>query len=262
LDPGRQGVIRISAAIVVSDLHRRFGGVAAVAGASFSVEEGVTTGLIGPNGAGKSTVLGCIAGAIRPTSGSIRYGETEIAGLAAHQVARLGITRTFQISSEFPRLTVMENLLVGVRSCRGERFWEAVCGPVLWRREEQRHVDRGRQLLADFDMSHMESSLAGELSGGQKRLLELMRALMMEPRVLLLDEPFAGVNPRLAGEIQEHLLELRRNGLTMLMIEHELGIVERMCDQVVVMAQGRVIAEGTMGDVARRSEVLDAYLVG
>jgi ABC-type branched-subunit amino acid transport system ATPase component len=123
-------------------------------------------------------------------------------------------------------------------------------------------VERARRLLADFDMTHMESALAGELSGGQKRLLELMRALMMEPRVVLLDEPFAGVNPRLAAEIQEQLLELRRGGLTMLMIEHELGIVERMCDHVVVMAQGRVIAEGTMEDVARRSEVLDAYLVG
>jgi ABC-type branched-subunit amino acid transport system ATPase component len=252
----------MAAAIEVSDLHRRFGGVAAVAGASFSVQEGVITGLIGPNGAGKSTVLGAIAGAIRPSSGSIRYEGNEIAGLPAHRVARLGIARTFQISSEFPKLTVMENLLVAVKQSRGERFWEAVCGPILWRRDEQRHVERARRLLVDFDMAHMESSLAGELSGGQKRLLELMRALMMEPRVLLLDEPFAGINPRLAGEIQEQLLALRRAGLTMLMIEHELGIVERMCDQVVVMAQGRVIAEGPMGDVARRAEVLDAYLVG
>ena len=250
------------AAIVVSDLHRHFGGVVAVADASFSVEEGVITGLIGPNGAGKSTVLGSIAGAIRPTGGSILYEGKEIAGLPAYRVARLGITRTFQISSEFPRLSVMENLLVAVTRCKGDRFWEAVRRPTVWRKAEAEHVERARRLLADFDMTHMESSLAGELSGGQKRLLELMRALMMEPHVLLLDEPFAGVNPRLAGEIQQQLLELRRNGLTMLMIEHELGIIERMCDHVVVMAQGRVIAEGTMGDVARRGEVLDAYLVG
>ncbi len=249
-------------ALVVTDLHRNFGGVAAVAGASFEVQEGLITGLIGPNGAGKSTVLGAIAGAIRPTSGSIRCGDREIAGLPAYRIARLGIARTFQVSSEFARLTLMENLLVATPRIKGDRFWEAACGPLLWRRDEQRHVERARRLLADFDMTHMASTLAGELSGGQKRLLELMRALMMEPRVLLLDEPFAGVNPRLAGEIQDQLLELRAGGLTILMIEHELGIIERVCDQVVVMAQGRVIAEGAMSDVAQRAEVLDAYLVG
>jgi ABC-type branched-subunit amino acid transport system ATPase component len=248
--------------LVVSGLRRLFGGVEAVADASFSVKPGAITGLIGPNGAGKSTVLGAIAGAIRPTGGSIRYEGAEISGLPAHRVARRGIGRTFQISSEFPRLTVMENLLVAVQRARGEAFWQALCGPRFWKRDEQRHVERACELLEAFDMARMESTLAGELSGGQKRLLELMRALMMEPRLLLLDEPFAGVNPRLVRDIQQQLFELRRSGLTMLMIEHELGIVERMCDHVIVMARGRVIAEGGMEDVARRSDVLDAYLVG
>lgn len=252
----------MTSALVVSDLHRNFGGVAAVAGASFEVQQGLITGLIGPNGAGKSTVLNAIAGAIRPTSGSITFNGEEIGGLPAYRIARLGIARTFQASSEFPRLTVMENLLVAARRMKGDRLWEAACGALLWRRDEQRHVERARRLLADFDMSHMAATLAGELSGGQKRLLELMRPLMMEPQVLLLDEPFAGVNPRLAGEIQDQLLELRSQGLTIMMIEHELGIIERVCDQVVVMAQGRVIAEGAMADLAQRSEVLDAYLVG
>ena len=248
--------------LVVRDLRRDFGGVHAVAGASFAVEAGSITGLIGPNGAGKSTVLTMIAGALKPTSGSVRWGQVEIAGRSSHEVARGGIVRTFQISSEFPRLTVLENLLVAVPYQRGESVWNAVFRRRSWRAEERVSIERARAVLERFGMADKEDEYAGNLSGGQKRLLELSRALMADPALLLLDEPMAGVNPTLARRIEEHLLQLRDEGLTMLMVEHELGTVERLCDPIVVMAQGRVIFEGSMTEVRSNQEVLDAYLVG
>jgi ABC-type branched-subunit amino acid transport system ATPase component len=170
--------------------------------------------------------------------------------------------RTFQISSEFPRLTVLENLLVAVPHQHGESLGNAVFRRRSWRRQERASLERARTLLERFGIAEKEDEYAGELSGGQKRLLELSRALMAEPTILLLDEPMAGVNPTLAQRIEEHLLELRDEGLTMLMVEHELSVVERVCDPVVVMAQGRVIFEGSMAEVRSNEEVLDAYLVG
>jgi branched-chain amino acid transport system permease protein len=248
--------------LTVTDLHRQFGGVHAVNGASFQVPPGQITGLIGPNGAGKSTALNVIAGALKPTAGKISYRGQDITGLTAYKVARHGITRTFQISSEFARLTVLENLLVAAPGQRGEALWQAALGKRYWRPYERKMVQRARELLARFDMSAKEDEYAGNLSGGQKRLLELMRGLMSDPALLLLDEPMAGVNPSLARRIEQHLLDLRSEGLTMLMIEHELAVVERLCDPVIVMAQGRVISQGTMAEVRTDREVLDAYLIG
>jgi branched-chain amino acid transport system permease protein len=248
--------------LTVTDLHRQFGGVHAVNGASFQVPPGQITGLIGPNGAGKSTALNVIAGALKPTAGKISYRDQDITGLPAYKVARRGIIRTFQISSEFAALTVLENLLVAAPSQRGEALWQAALGKRYWRPQERAMVQRARRLLARFDMSAKEDEYAGNLSGGQKRLLELMRGLMADPALLLLDEPMAGVNPSLARRIEQHLLDLRGEGLTMLMIEHELAVVERLCDPVIVMAQGRVISQGTMAEVRTDREVLDAYLIG
>jgi branched-chain amino acid transport system permease protein len=248
--------------LTVTDLHRQFGGVHAVNGASFHVPPGQITGLIGPNGAGKSTALNVIAGALKPTAGKISYRDQDITGLPAYKVARRGIIRTFQISSEFAALTVLENLLVAAPSQRGETLWQAALGKRYWRPQERAMVQRARRLLARFDMSAKEDEYAGNLSGGQKRLLELMRGLMADPALLLLDEPMAGVNPSLARRIEQHLLDLRGEGLTMLMIEHELAVVERLCDPVIVMAQGRVISQGTMAEVRTDREVLDAYLIG
>jgi ABC-type branched-subunit amino acid transport system ATPase component len=248
--------------LTVTDLHREFGGVHAVKGASFAVPPGRITGLIGPNGAGKSTALNVIAGALKPTAGKISYRGQDITGLPAHKVARRGIIRTFQISSEFARLTVLENLLVAAPGQRGEALWQAALGKRYWRPQERTMVQRARQLLARFDMSAKENEYAGNLSGGQKRLLELMRGLMADPALLLLDEPMAGVNPSLARRIERYLLDLRGEGLTMLMIEHELAVVERLCDPVIVMAQGRVISQGTMAEIRTDREVLDAYLIG
>jgi ABC-type branched-subunit amino acid transport system ATPase component len=248
--------------LTVADLHRQFGGVHAVNGASFQVPPGRITGLIGPNGAGKSTVLNVIAGALKPTAGKISYRGQDITGLPAYKVARRGIIRTFQISSEFAGLTVLENLLVAAPDQRGEALWQAALGKRYWRPREQTMVQRARELLARFDMSAKEDEYAGNLSGGQKRLLELMRGLMADAALLLLDEPMAGVNPSLARRIEQHLLDLRGEGLTMLMIEHELAVVERLCDPVIVMAQGRVISQGTMAEVRTDREVLDAYFIG
>ncbi|HWG64535.1 MAG TPA: ABC transporter ATP-binding protein [Streptosporangiaceae bacterium] len=246
----------------VRDVHRQFGGVRAVNGATFDVPAAGITGLIGPNGAGKSTVLNVIAGAVKPSSGEIAFREQDVTGLPSYKLARRGIIRTFQISSEFAALTVLENLLVAAPSQRGEALWQAAMGKRYWRTQERAMVERARELLAQFDMSAKEDEYAGNLSGGQKRLLELMRGLMASPSLLLLDEPMAGVNPSLARRIEQHLLDLCGAGLTMLMIEHELAVVERLCDPVVVMAQGRVISQGTMADVRADREVLDAYLIG
>jgi ABC-type branched-subunit amino acid transport system ATPase component len=247
----------------VRDLARNFGGVQAVDGVSFHVEPGTVTGLIGPNGAGKTTALGMIAGAIRPSAGAVVFDGRDVTGKAPMAVARLGLIRTFQISSEFARLTLLENLLVAAPDNPGESLAASLLlGGRAWKARERELVDRGRELLARFELASKEDEYAGNLSGGQKRLLEIMRALMAEPKLLLLDEPMAGVNPTLGRKIEGHLRDLRESGLTMLMIEHELGVVERLCDRVIVMAQGKVISEGTMESLRKNQEVLDAYLVG
>ena len=246
----------------VRDVHREFGGLKAVDGASFDAQRGRITGLIGPNGAGKSTLMGVVAGSIKPTAGRVLFEGADITGRPPHQVARRGIIRTFQLSAEFTKLTVIENLLVAAQAQKGESLLGAELGPLYWGRDEAALVERARELLDRFGMTRMESEIGANLSGGQKRLLEIMRALMAGPKLLLLDEPFAGVNPTLARDIERYLLDLRDEGLSMVMVEHELAVVERVCDPVVVMAQGRVIAEGSMRDVRSRREVLDAYLVG
>jgi ABC-type branched-subunit amino acid transport system ATPase component len=248
--------------LIVSDVVRGYGGVRAVDGASFEAKRGRVTGLIGPNGAGKSTLIGIIGGQIKAAAGSILFEGDEVMGQAPHKVARRGIIRTFQLSAEFTHLTVLENLLVAAQEQRGESLVGAELGRAYWGRSENALVSEARDVLDRFSMASKETELAGNLSGGQKRLLEIMRALMARPKLLLLDEPFAGVNPTLARSIEERLLELRDEGLSMIMVEHELGVVERLCDPVLVMARGKVIAEGSMHDVGARREVLDAYLVG
>jgi branched-chain amino acid transport system ATP-binding protein/branched-chain amino acid transport system permease protein len=246
----------------VRDLARDFGGVQAVDGVSFAVPQAQITGLIGPNGAGKSTVLKLIAGAIAPTRGQILVDGEDIAGRPQYRVARLGVVRTFQHTSEFPRLTVLENLLVAAPGQPGDSFGGALLGRRHARRRQGELLGRAYGLLEEFSLAHHADTLAGELSGGQRRLVEIMRALMAEPRILLLDEPMAGVNPTLRLTIEDHLRRLADAGLTMLMVEHELGAVERVCDSVHVMAQGRLLASGTMGDLRRNEEVIGAYLVG
>ena len=246
----------------VAGLRATLSGVRAVDGMSFAVPAGTIIGLIGPNGAGKSTTLKLIAGSLRPDSGHVRYAGHDITGRQVHQIARLGLVRTFQLSSEFARLTVLENLLVAAVRQRGASMVGALAGKRYWRAQEAELTARARQLLAEFHMSHVTDSYAGQLSGGQKRIVEIMRALMAGPRMLLLDEPLAGVSPSLRDVIAGHLVRLREQGLTMVMVEHELGAVEQCCDSVIVMAQGRILAEGSMGQMRANKEVVDAYLLG
>ncbi len=254
--------VRDSPLLEAKVLRKEFGGVHAVEEATFTVQVGRITGLIGPNGAGKSTVLGMLAGAIAPSSGEVLYREEAITKLPPHRRAQRGLIRTFQQSSEFAQLTVLENLLVAVNGVRGERLSGALLTKRFWRPQQDAEVDRARAMLDRFSMLAQQDEPAGSLSGGQKRLVEIMRALMASPEMLLLDEPMAGVNPTLARRIEEHLSSLRDEGLTMLMVEHELGIVDRLCDSVIVMARGRVIARGPMSTLRVNQEVLDAYLIG
>jgi branched-chain amino acid transport system ATP-binding protein len=207
-------------------------------------------------------VVGIVGGAIAPSGGRVVFDGADVTAMPPHHRARAGLVRTYQLSSEFGRLTVLENLLVAAPGQLGERMRALVYGKRYWRRQEQELLDRARLLLDRFAMSHTENEYAGNLSGGQKRLLEIMRALMCQPKLLLLDEPMAGVNPTLARVIEGYLADLAAEGLTMLLVEHELGLVERLSESVIVMAQGKVIATGSMPDLRARPEVLNAYLAG
>ncbi|HET8607617.1 MAG TPA: branched-chain amino acid ABC transporter ATP-binding protein/permease [Gaiellaceae bacterium] len=243
-------------------LTRSFEGVKAVDDVSLAFARGRLTGLIGPNGAGKSTTLAMLAGTLAPTGGTILFRGEEITRLPAYRRARRGIVRTFQLASEFKRLTVYENLLSAVPRQRGDSFRGAVLGRRYWRADERLAIERAEAMLDRFGLTAHGDTYAGDLSGGQRRLVEIMRALMTEPEVLLLDEPMAGVHPELARRIGELLLGLCADGMTIVMVEHELGIMDEFADPVVVMAEGRVLAEGTMAALRARAEVVEAYLVG
>jgi branched-chain amino acid transport system permease protein len=243
-------------------LSREFGGVHAVHEVSFSVKRGTLTGLIGPNGAGKSTLLAMLAGTLPVSSGRVLYRGADVTSVAAFRRARMGLVRTFQLASEFKRLTVMENLMSSVQGNRGDSFLGAMAGRRYWGRDEDAAVARASALLERFGLSDFANNYAGDLSGGQRRLVEIMRALMAEPAMLLLDEPMAGVHPNLARRIGNELVALCAEGMTILMVEHELAIMDEFCDPVVVMAEGAVLAEGTMAQLRGRQEVVEAYLVG
>jgi branched-chain amino acid transport system ATP-binding protein len=244
----------------VDGIVRTFGGLKAVDGASFQVPAGQVTGLIGPNGAGKSTVINVVSGAMKPDGGSIRFDGQEIAGRPSHEVARLGLIRTFQRTNLFLKLTVMENLMVAVPRMPGDTLWEALLGKRFWRASEDRNHERLLGLLARLGLSRYEDRYAGELSGGEKRLVELARALAAKPRLLILDEPMSGINPALAPMMVDHIRGLAAEGTTVLVIEHELAFVEAACELVIVMAQGQVLAQGRMSDLRHNKDVVNAYL--
>jgi len=243
-------------------VSKDFGGVHAVSGVSISVRRGTLTGLIGPNGAGKSTLLSLLAGTEKVSGGKIIYQGRDITALPAYRRARTGLVRTFQLASEFKRLTVLENLLTADPANRGDSFLGAAAGRRYWLADEARAVDRARALIDSFGLTANANDYAGDLSGGQRRLVEIMRALMSEPDMLLLDEPMAGVHPELARKIGDALRGLCQDGMTILMVEHELAIMDEFCEPVIVMADGGVLAEVTMTELRDRTEVVEAYLVG
>jgi len=252
-DLDRQSVLE------VASLSRSYGGMKAVVDVSFEVPNRGITGLIGPNGAGKSTVAGIIAGDIRQTTGRVMFSGRDISDYAPHRRAEVGLIRTFQMSGEFKRLTVLENLIAAVPSA-GDSVSGVFARRPRWRSDLEATLARAVGLLERFDMTAKTDTWAGDLSGGQKRLVEIMRGLMASPKLLLLDEPMAGVNPALRSRIETHLLELRDDGLPMLMIEHELSVVERCCEHVIVMSRGLKLAEGTMAFHRANEEVRRAYL--
>ncbi len=242
-------------------LSRRFGGVLAVESATLEAHAGTCVGLIGPNGAGKSTLLNMLAGSERSDSGRILVDGEDVTGLPAHKRARLGVVRTFQLASEFPKLTVMENLLVGSRDRDMNSFAGCFWGR-RWRRKEVELIDRAWALLERVNLASKSDQLAGTLSGGERRLVEIARALMTEPKLLLLDEPTAGVNPGRIREIEDHLRSIVDAGVTVLLVEHQLEVVDRVCDNVYVMANGSVLASGTLAELRKREDVLSAYFSG
>ena len=262
IDPERAADPSAAIILAVVGLSRDFGGVRAVSDVSLSVRRGTLTGLIGPNGAGKSTLLAMLAGTEQSSAGQIFYQGRDITSVPAFRRARTGLVRTFQLASEFKRLTVLENLLSAVHGNRGDSFAGALSGQRYWRNDETAAIARAAEILARFGLEPLANEYAGDLSGGQRRLVEIMRALMTDPQLLLLDEPMAGVHPELARRIGNELVALCQEGMTILMVEHELAIMDEFCDPVIVMADGAVLAEGTMAELRDRSEVVEAYLVG
>jgi ABC-type branched-subunit amino acid transport system ATPase component len=250
------------AILEVQDLEKSYGGVRAVDGVSFTVQAGSITGLIGPNGAGKSTCLSAIGGFIRPSGGRILFDGEDITRMAMHQRARRGLVRTFQIARVFGNLTMIENLLVAAPGQKGETLGGIIAGRRRWRAQERELEAQAWSLLETFAMSEKANEPARTLSGGQKRAVEIMRALMMRPKLLLLDEPMAGLSPSLSRQLEDALLKLAEGGLSLLLVEHELDTVERLCSKVVVMAQGRVLSEGRMAELRVNREVQDAYVIG
>lgn len=246
--------------LVVSALCKSFGGVDAVRDCSFSVVEGSITGLIGSNGAGKSTTVNLLSGFHRPDAGSVRFAGEEITRRPPDQVAARGLVRTFQTTREWGSLTVMENMLVAAPSRGRDSAWRSLCTPRAIARAEATDRQAARVILGDLGLLELRDHRAGELSGGQKRLLEFARIMMARPRMALLDEPLAGVNPVLLARLAHAVEYLRASGITLVIIEHNLTFVEQSCDTAIVMALGTVIASGRMEVLRKDPAVLDAYL--
>jgi neutral amino acid transport system ATP-binding protein len=244
----------------VEGVTHAFGGVKAVDNCSLSVKAGAITALIGPNGAGKSTLVNIVSGFYRLQHGRVVFDGRETGGWPSYRVARTGLIRTFQISRDYGGMSVLENMMVPPQSQAGESLFNALFRPRHVAKDEKRHLEKAFKLLDTFGLYAKRDDYARNLSGGQKRLLEMARALMADPKLLLLDEPMAGVNPALAEQLAAHILELSTTGVTFLMIEHNLGIVDQICEQVIVMANGSTLATGTMADLREHPEVVEAYL--
>ncbi len=251
----------MTALLEVRGLIKQFGGNRAVDGASFHVEAGTVTGLIGPNGAGKTTCFNCIAGFLRTDGGRVLFDGHDVTGAAPHHMFRRGLTRTFQIPQELASLSVLENLLLVPGGQSGERLWGPLLRPGLVRRQERENVARAREVLELVQLEPLMRDPAGSLSGGQRKLLELARALMSRPRMILLDEPGAGVNPTLARRLTDHIAHVRDEmGVTFLLIEHDMDLVARVCDPVIVMTAGRVLVEAPPSTALADARVQEAYL--
>ena len=246
----------------VEGLVKRFGGVTAVDGASFEVEEGSLTGLIGPNGAGKSTTFNCITGVHEPTAGSIQFKNEDITGKEPYQIAQKGLVRTFQIARELGEMSVLENLMLAPKNQIGESAIRSVTPGLRSEviEEETEIRERAWETLEFFEIEHLATENAENLSGGQRKLLEMARTLMTDPEMVLLDEPLAGVNPTLEEKLLDRIHRLREDGYTFLLVEHDMNVIMNNCEHVIVMHQGSVLAEGTGEEIRNDERVIEAYL--
>ncbi|HEY5183755.1 MAG TPA: ABC transporter ATP-binding protein [Actinomycetes bacterium] len=245
--------------LVADGITRTFGGLTAVDVDHVEIQRGAITALIGPNGAGKTTFFNLLTGFDQPDQGKWSFNGRPLAGVPPHKVARMGMVRTFQLTKALSRLTVLENMRLGATDQKGERFLTALL-PMLWRAQEQKVTERAQDLLTRFKLHEKSEDFAGSLSGGQRKLLEMARALMVEPEIVMLDEPMAGVNPALTQSLLGHVKQLREDGMTVLFVEHDMDMVRDISDWVVVMAEGRVIAEGPPDSIMADQSVVDAYL--
>jgi neutral amino acid transport system ATP-binding protein len=253
------GAPKPDAILVADKVTRTFGGLRAVEVDHLEVQRGVITALIGPNGAGKTTFFNLLTGFDQPDTGDWSFNGTSLKRVSPHKVARMGMVRTFQLTKVLSKLTVLENMRLGATGQRGESYLSAPFR-FLWRGQEDANTERARGLLQRFKLDAKEGEFAGALSGGQRKLLEMARALMVEPELVMLDEPMAGVNPALKQSLLQHVKSLRDEGMTVLFVEHDMDMVRDISDWVVVMAQGRIIAEGPPESIMADQRVIDAYL--
>ncbi|XKG82809.1 ABC transporter ATP-binding protein [Microbacterium aerolatum] len=257
--PAAPGVAKVDPILVVDAVTRRFGGLTAVDVDHLEIPRGAITALIGPNGAGKTTLFNLLCGFDKPNTGTWAFDGKNLSGIPSFKVARMGQVRTFQLTKSLSLLTVLENMKLGATHQRGEGFWASLF-PFLWRAQDAEIEKRARELLVRFKLDAKEKDFAASLSGGQRKLLEMARALMSDPTLVMLDEPMAGVNPALTQSLLDHILDLKELGMTVLFVEHDMHMVRHIADWVVVMAEGRVVAEGPPDTVMEDPAVVDAYL--
>jgi neutral amino acid transport system ATP-binding protein len=257
--PAEPGVPKPDPILKVDHVTRHFGGLTAVKVDHLEIQRGVITALIGPNGAGKTTLFNLLTGFDQPNSGQWELDGKQLAGMRSHRVARRGMVRTFQLTKALSRLTVLDNMLLGATAQRGERLFASLVKP-FWAAQERANTERADALLERFQLIAKREDYAGELSGGQRKLLEMARALMVEPELVMLDEPMAGVNPALVQSLLGHVTSLRDEGMSVIFVEHDMDVVMNISDWVVVLAQGAVIAEGPPSSIMQNQAVIEAYL--
>ena len=252
------GCRKVDPILVADNVTRQFGGNTAVNVAHLEIPRGKITALIGPNGAGKTTLFNLLTGFDKPNSGTWQFEGKDLAGMPSYKVARRGMVRTFQLTKSLNAMTVIENMRLGAQKQKGENFFAGLVQ--IWRDQEAKITERADGLLARFKLDTKREDYAGSLSGGQRKLLEMARALMSEPKLIMLDEPMAGVNPALTQSLLEHIKGLKANGTTVLFVEHDMHMVRHISDWVIVMAEGKVVAEGEPAVVMKDQAVIDAYL--
>jgi branched-chain amino acid transport system ATP-binding protein len=257
--PAEPGARKPDPILVADRVSRRFGGLTAVDVDHLEVQRGTITALIGPNGAGKSTFFNLVSGFDKPSSGTWTFNGRDISGMPAYRIARMGMVRTFQLTKALTRMTALENMMLGATGQTGEHFLPALFRPA-WKRQDQEIEARADALLERFNLAHMRNQFAGTMSGGQRKLLEMARAMMVEPELIMLDEPMAGVNPALTQSLLGHILALRDEGTTIVLVEHDMDVIMSISDWIVCFAEGAVIAEGRPDDIRSNEAVVDAYL--